>query len=314
MFIKDSNDVGTYTKLMMAIKLQNRNIKKLESSKEYRIGKMIHKSCNLMKKFDYSSISKEITKMYYSKKVGFKYKHTPIQPIELSPADYFSREKIAIYTVIIGSYDKLEEPIFVPDNCDFFVVTDKTIKEKSVWKKIDVNYYRQYINGLNSIEINRYFKMHPTLLFDNYNYSIYLDGNIQPVSDLTEFVNRIGRCGIAAHRHCFRNCVYDEGAVLKCWKKDNPERIEQHLAYLREQKMPCNYGLIECNVIARRHHDPICIAVMDDWWNEFMSQSKRDQLSFPHALYKNNISVDEVATLGNNVFENDAIRKYSHLV
>ena len=76
--------------------------------------------------------------------------------------------------------------------------------------------------------------------------------------------------------------------------------------------MPEQYGLVECNVIAREHNNPTCKAVMKSWWQEYLSESKRDQLSFVHALFLNGITVNEVTTLGNNVFDNDAIRKRGH--
>lgn len=309
MFTGADIDEILYTQLMQCLKLQNKEIKSVEQSR----GSKINKILNVLKTMDASKIKRYTVNQIKQKRVSRKFKEVALHNDNLAYTYYFSNERIAIYTCIIGVYDKIAEPLICPDNCDFYIVTDQNIPSDSVWKKLDFNRHSLQLEKLSNVEVNRYFKMHPHILFPNYKYSIYVDGNIQPITDLTEFVNRIGDCGIAAHRHCFRNCVYDEGAVLKYLKKDNPERIEQHLAYLREQKMPCNYGLIECNVIARRHHDPICIAVMDDWWNEFMSQSKRDQLSFPHALYKNNISVDEVATLGNNVFENDAIRKNGHV-
>ena len=38
--------------------------------------------------------------------------------------DYFSEDRIAIYTCIIGAYDEILEPVFIPDNCDFYLITD----------------------------------------------------------------------------------------------------------------------------------------------------------------------------------------------
>ncbi len=228
-------------------------------------------------------------------------------------ANYFSHDRIAVYTVIFGKYDKLLEPFCVPDNIDYYLVTDQEIDlSNSKWKARNISTFQEKLSKLSNAEKNRFFKMHPHLLFPEYTYTIYLDGNVQPVSDLTEFINKISDCGISAHRHSIRDCVFEEAKVAAAIGKDSKSNLERHAKHMEENGLPKHYGMLECNVLARKKGSP-CNEIMEIWWKEFCSHSKRDQLSLPYVLYKFNIPISDVATLGPNVYENPAIRVYTHI-
>ncbi len=225
--------------------------------------------------------------------------------------NYFSEDRIAIYTVIIGAYDQIYEPYCWPDNCDYFVYTDADFDDSSsAWQKREVP---DSLNRLSDVEKNRYLKMHPQELFDEYKYSIYVDGNIQIVTDLTEYINKLGPVGIGAHLHPVRDCVYEEMQEVVRQGKEREENIRRHTKYMKETGMPRHYGLLECNVIAREHHNSTCMKIMEEWWQEFEEYSKRDQISLPHVLFQNGIREKEVGVLGNNVWTNPSFRIFKHL-
>ena len=215
-----------------------------------------------------------------------------------SNGHHFSEQRIAVYTCILDGYDQLAKLKLKPDNIDYYVITDRPPSDESMWCSLDVSQVQEKLSHLSIIEQNRWYKMHPHLLFVDYDYSVYLDGNVTPISDLTEFIHRIRSTGIATHRHYIRDCVYREAQAVVQSGKDSPEHIEQHLHFLQELGMPKNYGLADCSVIARRHHDAFCISLMDQWWKEFLAHSRRDQLSFPYVLFKNGVSMADVSTLG----------------
>ena len=56
----------------------------------------------------------------------------------------------------------------------------------------------------------------------------------------------------------------------------------------QEVGYPPNNGLINGGIILRHHNEPDCKKVMEDWWSEIKYNSKRDQLSFNYAAWKNN--------------------------
>ena len=200
----------------------------------------------------------------------------------------------------------------MPDNVDYWLISDQDIDlSGSTWKKYDFSMFSDELKNLNNAGKNRFFKMNPHIVFPDYKYSLYIDGNIQIISDVTEYVYHLGESGIAMHMHSSRDCVYEEANAVLQAKKETRENIERHVKYLRETGFPEHYGLLECNVIMRNNSEK-CKEVMSDWWTEYQTRSKRDQLSFPYVLYKNNIPVEDVGTLGENVYQNPSFRIVTH--
>lgn len=226
--------------------------------------------------------------------------------------NYFSHERIAIYTSIFGKYDEINELDCVPDNCDFYIITDQNINEESCWKKIPINLKDYGLDGKSNIIKNRFFKMFPEKVFSDYKFSIYVDGNIKIKTDLTEFIHNMNQYGIKMHKHYRRNCVYKE--IEKCLEvgRDTSEGLRRHMEHLMNEGMPEEYGLLEAPVIVREHHNPICLKLMNEWWQEFLEYSKRDQISLPYVLWKNNIKIEEIALLGNDIFSNYAFQRVKH--
>lgn len=233
-----------------------------------------------------------------------------------SDCNYFLDDKIAVYTCIIGSYDEVKEPLYVPDNCDFYAVTDIPIPEGSAWKRIDAASFEPLAallagnregnidgqsKGLASSLKARYFKMHPHRLFPQYKYSVYVDGSFRIFSDLTEHVNRIEHHGLSCFRHPRRNNVFEEIKECRAVFKDSADNLEKAAALLDKEAALRDYGLISSGMLVREHHHPMCRKIMADWWEAVQKYTIRDQIVMPYVLYKNGVLVDEIATLGRNV-------------
>lgn len=213
---------------------------------------------------------------------------------------YVFPHRIAVYTCITGGYDSLYEPIFKPENIDYFAVTDFDIPQNSLWKRIDIKSF-DAVKDLSDKEINRFFKMHPDLLFPDFEYSVYVDGNIRIITDFSEHMNRLSDLGFSTFRHAKRNCVYEEINACLAQHKASVSSLEQYRTHLVETGFPENYGLAVCSVIARRHHDPLVKRIMEEWWQAYMEYVRRDQVVLPEILRKNGIRFDQVTTLGGNV-------------
>lgn len=231
-----------------------------------------------------------------------------------SEPDYFSGERIAVYTVIFGAYDSLSEPKCCPDNCDYFLISDTVQPPKdSVWKQMDLPpEVRERMSGMNAILKNRFLKMRPDLLFPDYHYSVYLDGNVQMVTDPTEFINRMPAGGVSFFMHAARDCVYEEARAVLIRRKAAKKDIRKLVQFLKEEKMPPHYGLLECPVIVRRHHQPECLEMMEAWWELFRRFPYRDQLLLPCVLYQRGIRPEELAWLGDDIHISPSFRKYQH--
>ena len=308
MFVCDKSKQETYVAYVENLKAENR------VSRERRQELMLRKWNQCIHRKDFLSSLRSRLRSLVNDSTNRQKNFRPTRSWkELAAPNYFSEQRIAVYTCILGGYDLLAKPKLKPDNIDYYVITDQPLSDDSLWNFLDVSPFDTKLEGLSAIEQNRWYKMHPHLLFLDYDYSIYLDGNITPVSDLTEFIHRIGSNGIATHNHYMRDCVYQEALAVLQNGKDTLELIELHVRFLQEQKMPKDYGLADCSVIARRHHEAHCISLMEQWWKGFLMHSRRDQISFPYVLFKNGVPMADVMTLGSNRIFNDALDVAIHL-
>lgn len=206
--------------------------------------------------------------------------------------------KVVVYTVSTGKYDNLREPKFINSDFDYYAFTSVDIPKDSVWKRIDVG---GEVSTMTPLEQARYVKTHPHLYFKDYDISIFIDGNIQVLCDIRPLIFTMieRKKTIAIHRHTTRKCLYHEGRIVWAQGKAKLIGIIKQLYHYKKEGFPKNYGLFETNVIIRYHNDPLCINVMETWWNEIATFTKRDQLSFTYSLWKNNLTSDYIMSLGN---------------
>lgn len=223
-----------------------------------------------------------------------------------------SDKKIVVYTCISGKYDNGKEPQFTLNpNITYIMYTNQDIKS-NIWK---IRPIPESLNSLSDVQKNRYLKMHPHEFFNEYDYSIYIDGNVQIISDISGLVNVINEnVGFAMHLHSSRECVYQEAVACQCYKKGNLQGITDDVNRYLSEGLPRNYGLLECTVFATDLHSMISKRIFDDWWNEFQNaKSCRDQLSLPVVLWRNGISIDKCGTMGSNLWLNPKFRVLSHI-
>ena len=66
--------------------------------------------------------------------------------------------------------------------------------------------------------------------------------------------------------------------------------------------------MAECGMIVTDLHNEMALEILKDWFLEVLNTSSlRDQISLPFVLWKKNIKVEEITTLGNNFFQNPKI-------
>ena len=312
MFDKNGFDKELYSELMAELKLINTEYRMIRKGKEYKTGKAVCMSLRAIKRLKFSEAKKQFSRWRHGVKAK-KYATVINNDFKANEPNYFLNDRIAVYTVVFGNVDNILEPYCCPDNIDYYLITDQDIDlSHSKWKRVDISAFGNDLKKMTNVQKNRFFKMKPYLVFPDYKYSIYIDGNIQIITDLTEYINCISsECGLAAHFHSCRDCVYEESKAIIFAKKETKENMQAHLEHLEKSGFPRKYGMLECNVLAREHND-FCKKIMEEWFSEFMSYSKRDQISLPFVLYNNHISITKVATLGANVHENPSFRVLTH--
>lgn len=203
------------------------------------------------------------------------------------------KARMVVYTCIAQGYDILMQPYFIADDWDYvcFADDEDLISQGTVgvWE------VRPMVEArATGVRTNRWHKMHPHKLFPSYEESIYVDGNINIIgSYLFDEIEARGT-PILLPQHFTRNCVYREIETLLnrvVTSDEDKALLSSHRQLMQNEGFPEAFGLGENNVIYRRHHDPLILKMMDDWWTLYSTYSSRDQASLAYVFWKNGLSL-----------------------
>ena len=220
--------------------------------------------------------------------------------------------KIAVYTSIFGNYDPLIEPLYHSEKCDYYAITDQDIPENSIWNKLDVGSIPGF-EDMDGYHKSKFCKMMPHILFPQYEYSIWVDGNIQIAADMVPLVDRLDEEHIMGmFQNPLHDCIYTEARFNICQNNASIEKIRNQMSAYKAEGFPEKFGLREFSVIVRRHNDEECIQMMQDWWKQVNTYTMRDQLSFPYVLWKHGKTIDFIQLLGSNWRWNPRFICYPH--
>ena len=165
--------------------------------------------------------------------------------------------KILVYTAITGGYESPREDIKV------------FTKEIMVDPKKSSLFYKAL-----------------TPDFDEYDYSIWMDGNTKLKVPPEYLVGKyLKNASIAVLRHPDRDCIYDEAKTCLTLNLDSLDVIESQIRRYRKDGYPKDNGLSCTTYILRRHTGKVA-DFNRIWWEEICKGSRRDQLSFDYALWK----------------------------
>lgn len=223
------------------------------------------------------------------------------------------QERIAVYTVLFGKYDELKEPMYISPQCDYYVLTDQDIYDGGVWKRYPISRFDDRVGDLSDLERARFFKLHPHFLFPEYRYSVFVDANIQIVTDIVPVVRQLGDNFIAIHNQPGRDCVYQEATEILVLNKAPWDQVKKQIDAYKKEGFPEHYGLFRTCVIVREHMDPRCIKLMGLWWENIEKYSKRDQLSFTYSLWKMKLDKNAVSNLGYDIRRNPRFLENKHV-
>lgn len=219
-----------------------------------------------------------------------------------------------IYVCICGGYDDLrqiEAYHYFDPAWDYVCFSDQS--EDIEAGRVGIWQVRPLVfDKLDPVRNNRWHKIHPHLLFPEYDQSIYLDANIDLLtSHLFDLLERNDK-KIFIPTHASNANIYHEYDWALESKIDDQNLIKNELKIMKENNMPENYGMTENNLIYRKHHDNGIIKLMNEWWQFIENYSKRDQLSFTYLLYKHNIKVEDI-TFTNTRVDIDNFYLFDHV-
>lgn len=214
--------------------------------------------------------------------------------------------KVAIYTAIFGDKDELYEPFNFrkSKHIDYFLITDnfdiKSIHYKVIFKK---PIYDDITKNA------RYYKVMGLELFNDYDYVVWHDANIQVIhSRVTHLITLIDKKVIALFKHPERDCIYDE--AIKCieLEKDYPFKVLKQIFFYFIHGINHNSGLYATGLFII-NKKIISNEFLNIWWDEIRDKSRRDQLSLPYAL---SVSQVEPIILNEDIRNNEYSFFHSH--
>lgn len=211
--------------------------------------------------------------------------------------------RIAVYSCVVGKYDRIIEPVYVQPGVDYLMFTDLDLPKNTAWEKIDITKFDDY-KSLTPIQMNRKIKMLPHKYLCDYDYSLYVDGLIEIVGAISPMIEEMGDYGFGVHFHNQRDCIYDEAVMIKYAKKANMSEVKVQLDNYREEGFPSHFGLYENTILIRKHHDMSVCKLMESWWDEYLKYPTRDQLSLPYVIWKTNFPKESIYIMGDNINRN----------
>lgn len=194
----------------------------------------------------------------------------------------------AIYTAIVGGFDNIQQPIVVDERFNYLLFSNEIeVSNVGVWQVRKIEYDNQ-----DRIKIARWVKTHPEILLDKYEFSVWIDANIQIKTDylyrkVLELYNN--KELIAAVIHPERNCIYKEMFAVYDLGLETEKTILEWAKLLCKNHYPTNRGLNETGILYRNHKQSIIKKFDEFWWACIERYSRRDQLSFNYVLWKLNV-------------------------
>lgn len=284
----------------------------LLESKEYTDGKRIN---NLKRAFPFhifKFIFRHLKNKRIKRKVNSISKYLNIKEVKYAdPVNIGLRG--TVYTCITNGYDMPKEPLYKDPNLKYIIYTDMAPLQSGIWEYKSINNMKIKCNNN---KVNRYYKFHPFELLSEEKFSIYIDGNVELISDTSSLLSiaKEAKTGIAMHKHATMNCAYKNAMWCEINHRGNLEALRRQTARYKEEGFPENFGLLEATIIIVDLNNSTAKKIMDLWWEEFCrTGSGRDQISLPYVLWKCGFSIDDIGCLGNDEYHNPKFKIYSHV-
>ncbi len=195
--------------------------------------------------------------------------------------------KNVIYTILVGNYDSLMQPLAVDERFDYVCFSNDITDEKvGVW-----TIRRIPFENSDNTRVSRYPKILPHKVFPDCDYSLYIDANIQIIGrELYDVINRKieENALIAQVPNIFRNCIYKDIEIAYRKRKVDLKGAKRQYKHLEQEEFPAHFGLFENNVILRKHNDPMVIEISEAWWKEYSNYTHRDQFCLMYVYWRHN--------------------------
>lgn len=222
-------------------------------------------------------------------------------------------KKFVIYSVLVGNYDDILQPLVVDDRFDY-VLFSNDINEnyKGVW---EIKNIPEVVKNDNK-RLSRYPKTHPETMLSEYMASLYIDANIQIMDTWVydrciELYNKnIDFAGIKLVL-TGRDCIYEHAFDMCQNYYDHDYSVIKQCREMYKAGFPQHFGLNENNVIFRIHTQRMK-ETDEEWWNWILNHSFRDQFSYMFCIWKHGIPLNYILPEGEDTRNGSHFRLVNH--
>jgi len=191
---------------------------------------------------------------------------------------------IVVYTAIFGDYDVLIDPEVVESSVDYVCFTDDETLTSEVWEIRNVTPMTDLALS------NRRIKILAHEYLEEYDISVYIDGNIQILERVEPIVeDYLSTTDFALYKHPERTSVFEEAEVCIEINKAEEDLIRDQMKHYHDAGFPDDRDLSENRILFRRHQKPEVRELMWSWWREVSERVSRDQLSLMFVLWKHDV-------------------------
>ena len=209
------------------------------------------------------------------------------------------RKKICVYTCITGGYDNLHEIDNPEKNVDYYCFTNNKNLKSKTWKVVQIE-----DGSLDNCRLARKTKIlgHPSI-DGKYDIYVWSDADVVWQKKISEFVKTfLKEAPFAIFKHHSRKSIREEAIACLTCRKDSKDIIKKTLDFYDEVGYEDDNGLYESTVFISRRNEAVVQKTMQCWFEMVRNYSRRDQLSFSYAIWKNDLKVDAIEL---NVWSND---------
>lgn len=215
-------------------------------------------------------------------------------------------KKFLVLTSITNYKDILLDPLQKFENCDYISYVDKKFNNINVWEQRDI-IFKSSIDTYGSRRDAKIYKIISTVLFPDYEYIIWLDGNHELIVNPQTILDEYGDSQMYVFKHPDRTCVYDELKACLKWELDDMNNLQLQYNFYKSQNFPEQYGLYELSSFIVKNTQLIkSFQLM--WYEHINKFSSRDQVSFPFCIWRENMK-EQIKLLDgySNLFEVNGI-------
>jgi len=196
--------------------------------------------------------------------------------------------KLAIYTALFTDdldylYGDIIPYTHDKDGIDYICFTNSPYLKSDFWDVRQMNIWR------NGRWTARKCKTSPEELLPEYDAWLWMDNEIYFTYDPHSlFETHLGDFDLAVHRHCDRNCLYEEvqATTHRNPPRDNVEMILNQGSEYKREDYPENIGLYENGILYRKNNEAIR-KFNKLWFEETAKWNTEDQISMMYSLWKN---------------------------